>query len=161
MMQENIVKLLEENARLSDREIAVMLGISEAEAAAAVAELEKTGVIKGYHAVVDWDRIDPTHVTAMIELKVSPKRDSGFDEIANQIMAFEEVDSVSLMSGSYDLLVEINGRSLQDVAMFVAKRLSTIDGVLSTFTSFLLKKYKDHGTRINGEDDPDRRSMVL
>lgn len=161
MMQEKILKLLEENARLSDREIAVMLGISEEEAAAAVAALEKSGVVKGYHAVVDWERVDPTHVTAIIELKVSPKRDSGFDEIAERIMEFEEVDSVYLMSGSYDLLVEINGRSLQEIAMFVAKRLSTIDGVLSTFTSFMLKKYKDHGTRVAGEEDPDRRSMVL
>lgn len=160
-MQEKILKLLEENARLSNRQLAVMLGTTEEAAAAAVAALEKSGVIKGYHASIDWDRVDPAHVTALIELKVSPKRDTGFDEIAEHVMAFDEVDSVYLMSGSYDLLVEINGRSLQDVAMFVAKRLSTINGVLSTATSFMLKKYKDHGTRISGEEDPDRRSMVL
>lgn len=160
-MQEKILKLLEENARLSDRQLAVMLGITEEEAAAAVAALEKSGVIKGYHATINWEMVDPAHVSALIELKVTPKQDTGFDEVAERIMEFDEVDSVYLMSGSYDLLVEINGRSLQDVAMFVAKRLSSVDGVLSTSTSFLLKKYKDKGTYVTGQDDQDKRSMVL
>ena len=138
-----------------------MLGVTEEEAAAAVASLEKSGAIQGYRAVVDWDQVDPAHVTALIELKISPRKDTGFDDVAKRIMELEEVDSVYLMSGSYDLLVEINGKSLQEVAMFVARSLSTIDGVLSTATSFLLKKYKDHGTRMGGESDPDKRSMVL
>ena len=143
MMQEKILKLLEENARLSDREIAVMLGISEEEAAAAVAALEKSGVVKGYHAVVEWERVDPTHVTAIIELKVSPKRDSGFDEIAERIMEFEEVDSVYLMSGAFDLTVIISGRTLKEVAQFVGQRLAPLEGVTATATHFILKKYKE------------------
>ncbi len=160
-MQEKILKLLEENARLTNRELAIMLGISESAAASAVAALEKSGVISGYRAIVNWEQVDKARVNAWIELKVSPKRDTGFDEVAQRIMEFDEVVSVYLMSGSYDLLVEINGYSLQDVAMFVAKQLSTIDGVLSTSTSFLLKKYKDKGTILTGEDDTDKRSMVL
>lgn len=160
-MQEKILKLLEENARLTNRELSVMLGISESAAASAVAALEKSGVISGYRAIVNWEQVDKARVNAWIELKVSPKRDTGFDEVAQRIMEFDEVVSVYLMSGSYDLLVEINGHSLQDVAMFVAKQLSTIDGVLSTSTSFLLKKYKDKGTILSGNDDTDKRSMVL
>ncbi len=161
MMQEKILKLLEENARLTNRELAVMLGISESAANSAVAALEKSGVISGYRAIVNWEQVDKARVNAWIELKVSPKRDTGFDEVAQRIMEFDEVVSVYLMSGSYDLLVEINGHSLQDVAMFVAKQLSTIDGVLSTSTSFLLKKYKDKGTMLTGDDETDKRSMVL
>lgn len=160
-MQEKILKLLEENARLSNRELAVMLGISEEAAASAVAALEKSGVISGYHALINWDRVDKARVNAWIELKVAPKHDTGFDEVAQRIMAFDEVASVYLMSGSYDLLVEINGHSLQDVAMFVAKQLSTIDGVLSTSTSFLLTKYKDKGTDLTGSEESDKRSMIL
>jgi DNA-binding Lrp family transcriptional regulator len=161
MMQEKILKLLEENARLTNRELAVMLGISEAAANSAVAAMEKSGIISGYRAIVNWEQVDKARVNAWIELKVSPKRDTGFDEVAQRIMEFDEVVSVYLMSGSYDLLVEINGHSLQDVAMFVAKQLSTIDGVLSTSTSFLLKKYKDKGTILTGDDETDKRSMVL
>lgn len=161
MMQEKILKLLEENARLTNRELAVMLGISEAAANSAVAAMEKSGIISGYRAIVNWEQVDKARVNAWIELKVSPKRDTGFDEVAQRIMEFDEVVSVYLMSGSYDLLVEINGHSLQDVAMFVAKQLSTIDGVLSTSTSFLLKKYKDKGTLLTGDDETDKRSMVL
>ncbi|MBQ9083123.1 MAG: Lrp/AsnC family transcriptional regulator [Clostridia bacterium] len=160
-MQEKILKLLEENARLTNRELSVMLGISESAAASAVDALEKSGVISGYRAIVNWEQVDKARVNAWIELKVSPKRDTGFDEVAQRIMEFDEVVSVYLMSGSYDLLVEINGYSLQDVAMFVAKQLSTIDGVLSTSTSFLLKKYKDKGTVLGGEEESDKRSMVL
>ena len=161
MMQEKILKLLEENARLTNRELAVMLGISEAAANSAVTAMEKSGIISGYRAIVNWEQVDKARVNAWIELKVSPKRDTGFDEVAQRIMEFDEVVSVYLMSGSYDLLVEINGHSLQDVAMFVAKQLSTIDGVLSTSTSFLLKKYKDKGTILTGDDETDKRSMVL
>ncbi len=160
-MQEKILKLLEENARLTNRELSVMLGISESAAASAVDALEKSGIINGYRAIVNWEQVDKARVNAWIELKVSPKRDTGFDEVAQRIMEFDEVVSVYLMSGSYDLLVEINGYSLQDVAMFVAKQLSTIDGVLSTSTSFLLKKYKDKGTVLGGEEEADKRSMVL
>ncbi len=160
-MQEKILKLLEENARLSNRQIAVMLDTTEDAVAAAIAEYEKSGIIKGYQAVVDWDSSAPGHVTSMIELKVAPRRDSGFDEIAHRVMEYEEVESVYLMSGGYDLLVCVRGRSLQDVAMFVAKRLSTLDGVLSTATHFLLTKYKENGFDLTESKEKDKRSMVL
>ena len=159
-MQEKILKLLEENARLSNRQIAVMLDMTEDAVAAAIAEYEKNGVIKGYQAVVDWDSSAPGHVTAMIELKVAPRRDSGFDELAHRVMEYEEVESVYLMSGGYDLLVCVHGSSLLDVAMFVAKRLSTLDGVLSTATHFLLNKYKENGFDLTGKQK-DKRSMIL
>ncbi len=160
-MKEQILKLLEKDARLSNKQLAVMLGITEEAAAAAVEELEKTGVLKGYCAVVDWDKLGANHVRALIELKVTPKRDYGFDEIAQRIMEFQEVESVYLMSGGYDLLVEICGASFQEIALFVAKRLSTLDSVLSTTTHFLLTRYKENGIMVNGEPEEERRSMVL
>ncbi len=160
-MKEQILKLLEKNARLSNKEIAVMLGITEEAVGAAIAELEKSGILKGYSAVIDWDKFGSDHVTALIELKVTPKRDYGFDEIAQRIMEFKEVESVYLMSGGYDLLVEIRGASFQEIALFVSKRLSTLDSVLSTATHFLLTRYKENGIVVNGEPEEDKRSMVL
>ena len=160
-MKEQILKLLEKNARLSNKEIAVMLGITEETVGAAIAELEKSGILKGYSAVIDWDKFGSDHVTALIELKVTPKRDYGFDEIAQRIMEFKEVESVYLMSGGYDLLVEIRGASFQEIALFVSKRLSTLDSVLSTATHFLLTRYKENGIVVNGEPEEDKRSMVL
>ncbi len=160
-MKEKIVRLLEKNARLSNKQIAVLLGITEADAAAAIEDLEKSGVLKGYSAVVDWDKLGTDHVSALIELKVTPKRDFGFDEIARRIMEFQEVESVYLMSGGYDLLVEIRGASFQEIALFVAKRLSTLDSVLSTATHFLLTRYKENGIVVSGEPEEERRSMVL
>lgn len=160
-MKEQILKLLEKNARLSNKQIAVMLGITEEAVAAAIAELEKSGILKGYSAVIDWDKFGSDHVTALIELKVTPKRDYGFDEIAQRIMEFKEVESVYLMSGGYDLLVAIRGASFQEIALFVSKRLSTLDSVLSTATHFLLTRYKENGIVVNGEPEEDKRSMVL
>ena len=160
-MKEQILKLLEKNARLSNKEIAVMLGTTEEAVAAAIAELEKSGILKGYSAVIDWDKFGSDHVTALIELKVTPKRDYGFDEIAQRIMEFKEVEGVYLMSGGYDLLVEIRGASFQEIALFVSKRLSTLDSVLSTATHFLLTRYKENGIVVNGEPEEDKRSMVL
>ena len=160
-MEKKLLKILAENARLSNTQLAVMLDTSEAKVAEAIADYEKSGVIGGYKALVNWDKVDAQHVAALIELKVEPRQDSGFDEIARRVMAFDEVESVYLMSGSYDLAVMLHGSSIQEIAMFVAKRLSPLPSVLSTATHFVLNKYKDGGVVMIPEDQPDERSEDL
>jgi DNA-binding Lrp family transcriptional regulator len=158
---DRLLTLLDENARLSAAQLAVMLNKTENEVAEAIAAYEKAGIIRGYKALINWERVDENKASALIELRVSPKRDSGFDEIANRIMQFEEVESVYLMSGGYDLAVKVHGRSMQEIAMFVMRRLSTLDSVLSTATHFILTRYKDGGVILNSEDDKDERRSVL
>lgn len=160
-LRERVLRLLERDAHLTARQIALMLDVDENEIKEMIHSCEKEGIINGYKAVINWEKALPNHVMAMIELKITPKRDTGFDEIARQIMAFEEVDSVYLMSGGYDLLICVSGTTLQEVASFVARRLSTIDGVLATATRFLLKKYKEHGIALCGEEEVERRTMQL
>lgn len=138
---DKLLKLLDANARLTDAQLATMLGRTEDEVRAQISELEKSGAIRAYKAVVDWDKTDRDCVTAIIELKVIPRRDVGFEGIAEQIMAFEEVESVYLMSGGYDLSVRVNGRSFQEIAAFVAKRLAPLESVQSTATHFVLRRY--------------------
>ncbi len=138
-----ILSLLDTNARLTCAEMASMLDMTEEEVAAEMTRLEKEGIVRGYKAVIDWERTDRKLVTALIELKVAPRRDSGFDGLAEKIMTFEEVESLYLMSGGFDLMVIVNGRSFKDVAMFVARRLSTMESVVATATHFVLRRYKD------------------
>ena len=156
---DKLLKLLDANARLTDAQLAAMLGTTEEDIRARIAELEKTGAIRAYKALVDWDKTDRACVTAIIELKVIPRRDVGFEGIAEQIMAFDEVESVYLMSGGYDLSVKLTGKSFRDVAMFVHKRLSPLDGVLSTATHFVLKTYKERGVLFTDEQK-DERGLV-
>lgn len=151
-----LIKLLNQNARFSNEELATMLGTTPEDIAAQIAKLENDGIIKGYSLILDDSVVDKDMVTAIIELKVTPQRDSGFDRIAKTIMMYEEVDSISLLSGSYDLSVTVKGRNLQEIALFVAQRLSTIEGVLSTATHFLLKTYKEKGIFIETEDKDER-----
>lgn len=136
-----------------------MLNKSEAEVAAQMARLEKEGVIRGYKAVIDWERTDREHVTALIELKVTPRRDTGFDGLAEKIMTFEEVESLYLMSGGFDLMVIVNGRTFKDVSLFVARRLSTLESVVSTATHFVLQRYKDRDVLFL-QDEQDERGAV-
>ena len=145
MAMEQLLELLQDDAKLTTAQLAVMLREKEEDVAAAIKRYEKDGVIKGYQALVNWERTDAHRATALIELRVTPKKDTGFDEIAGRVMNFPEVESVYLMSGGYDLAVTVTGRTMSDIAMFVAKRLATIDGVLSTATHFVLTKYKDGG----------------
>lgn len=152
----DIIRILQQNARISDAELAEMLGITAEEAAAEIRKLESSGVIKGYSVIVNDELYDKSAVYATIELKVTPQRDCGFDDIAKTVMMYDEVESVSLMSGAYDLSVQVKGNNLKDVALFVSERLSTIDGVLSTATHFLLKKYKEKGIFIDREDTDER-----
>ncbi|MBC8532548.1 Lrp/AsnC family transcriptional regulator [Yeguia hominis] len=156
-----LLKLLSENDRLTTDELAAMLAVSPEEVAREIAEYEKAGVIKGYNALINWEKADCNRATALIELKVSPKKETGFDEIAHRIMEFEEVESVYLMSGGYDLAVTVNAKSMQDIAMFVVRRLSPLDGVLSTATHFVLTRYKDGGVIFDdGEKNDERRSNL-
>ena len=153
------LKLLSENARLTTEQMAVMLNMTEAEVAAAIAKLEAEGVVRGYKPLIDWEKTGEELVTAIIELDVAPSKDEGFDGIAGTIMAFDEVEGLSLMSGGHDLMVTVNGRTFKDVAMFVAKRLSPLPGVLSTATHFVLKKYKERGVLFE-EEERDERGNV-
>ena len=162
MAMEQLLELLQDEAKLTAKQLAVMLNEKEEDVAKAIAAYERDGVIKGYHALINWERAETQKATALIELRVSPQKDTGFDEIAGRVMNFPEVKSVYLMSGGYDLAVTVTGRTMQDVAMFVAKRLSTIDGVLSTATHFLPTKYKDGGVVFNSDyEETDERGSNL
>lgn len=151
-----LLKLLEQDARLTPAQLAVMMGSTEQEIAAQIAAFERDGTIRAYQTMIDWDRTDREYVTAMIELKVTPKRDYGFEAIAEQVMRFEEVETVYLMSGGFDLSVVVSGRTFQEVAMFVAKRLSTLDSVVSTATHFVLRRYKEKGVAFLDEPKDER-----
>jgi len=153
-IKDEILEILNEDSRTTPAEMALMLGKSEEEVKRCIAELEDEKIIVKYHATINWDKTEDAAIQALIEVRVTPQRDRGFDEIARRIYRFEEVRSVYLMSGAYDLMVLIDGKSMREVAYFVAERLSTIEGVLSTATHFVLKKYKDDGVLLDdGEDE--------
>ena len=154
-----LIDLLRQNARFSNEQLAEMLGTTADDIEQQIQKLENDGIIKGYSAIIDENRADKDMVIANIELKVTPQRDCGFDELAKTVMMYDEVESISLMSGSYDLLVTVKGKNLKEIALFVAQRLSTIDGVLSTTTHFVLKTYKEKGIFIEDED-VDERNMI-
>ncbi|WBY64767.1 Lrp/AsnC family transcriptional regulator [Thermocaproicibacter melissae] len=156
-----LLSLLSENARLTVSQIASMLNMSEKEVSEQIARYEKEGIIRGYKAIINWEKVDKNKASALIELRVTPKRDRGFDEIANRIMQFDEVESVYLVSGGYDLAVKVRGKSMQDIAMFVMRRLSTLDSVLSTATHFILTRYKDDNVILNSADEQDERRSVF
>ncbi|MFD2617583.1 Lrp/AsnC family transcriptional regulator [Terrilactibacillus laevilacticus] len=155
-----IAEILEKNARLSNEDIAKMTNLSLEETDKIVKKLEEHNIVVRYVSLVDWSKIEGHEgVTAMIDVKVTPKRDVGFDAVAERIYRFKEVKSVYLMSGTYDLSVVIEGKSMNEVARFVSNKLSTIESVISTTTHFILKKYKHDGT-IYESDDEDRRIVV-
>lgn len=152
---EKVLRLLEENARYTNEEIAVMTGKTPVEVAETIDTLEKEGVIRGYKAIVDRDKL-PESVAAIIELRVTPKRDFGFDEIAEKIASYTEVEDVYLMSGGYDLALTVTGKSFKDIALFVSQRLAALDSVLSTATHFILSRYKVMGVVLHGENEDER-----
>ena len=162
MAMEQLLELLQGEAKLTPAQLAVMLGEREEDVVKAIQRYEKEGVIKGYHALINWERTDIHRATALIELRVSPQKDTGFDEIAGRVMNFPEVESVYLMSGGYDLAVTVTGKTMSDIAMFVAKRLAPIGGVLSSATHFVLTKYKDGGVVFNSDyEEFDERGSNL
>ena len=158
-MREQILTFLEKNSKIDLRELAILLGSSEAVIANEVAQMEKEQIICGYHTLIDWEKTSSEKVNALIEVRVTPQRGQGFDSIAERIYNYPEVTSVYLISGAYDLLVMLEGRTLRDVSSFVSDKLSTLDSVLSTATHFVLKKYKDHGT-IMGKNAKDERMLM-
>lgn len=158
---ERLLKLLEQNGRLSAEDLAAMLDRTPAEVARQMDEAARLGYIRGYRALVNWESTGANHVEAVIELRVSPKKNRGFDEIASTIAAFEEVKTLLLMSGGYDLQLVITGKSFQEVALFVAKRLSPLDDVLSTATHFVLRTYKKEGQVFTGEEIDERECTTL
>jgi len=156
MSTDPIVELLEKNARQSPAEIAALTGLEESAVAARIAELEASGTILGYHAIIDPERFEADHVTAFIEVKLVPERDGGFDRLALRISKFDQVRSCYLMSGGYDLVVIVSGKSLQEVAKFISEKLSTIEGVTATATHFHLKTYKQDGFLAHRDAEPTR-----
>jgi len=156
-----LIKLLTDNARYTTAELAVMLGRDEFVVEEQMAELEQNGIIRGYKTIVDWERLDGAWVTAQISLKVVPARDVGFEEIAERIMNFEEVESVYLMSGGCDLSVLVKAKTFQEVAAFVSKKLSRLPHVTSTETSFVLRRYKDMGVGLMDSCEDDRGRISL
>ena len=160
-MNLKLLKLLDQNARLTDEELSVMTGQTKEEIHAEITEMESAGLIRGYKTVVDWESIDTTAVSAIIELKVTPKTGLGFEEVAEKVSKYPQVESVYLMSGGYDLSVMVKGKSFQEVAMFVAKELSTIDSVLSTSTHFVLRRYKELDVELMTDTKDDRGILSL
>ena len=161
-IRNKVLSLLEGDARLTKENIAVMLDKSVGEIAKVIEELENEGVVLGYKALVDWDKTDREYVTALIELKVTPQRDRGFEKVAERIANYPEVKDMYLMSGAYDYCVIIEGKTMKQVARFVSEKLATIDSVLSTSTHFVLKKYKNNGVAFgqSEEDLVDERGNI-
>lgn len=145
-MRERLLSIIEKNSRVDTKELAVIMGVEEIDIVNELAALESEGIICGYHTMIDWEKTSIDKVTALIEVRVTPQRGQGFDNIAERIYKYPEVNSVYLISGGYDLLITLEGKSLKEVSSFVSDKLSTLDTVLSTATHFILKKYKDHGT---------------
>ena len=158
-MREQILSVIEKNSRINTNELAIRLGTTEAAIVEEMAAMEKEGVICGYHTMINWEKTSEEKVTALIEVRVTPQRGQGFDNIAERIYKYPEVKSVYLISGGYDLLVTLEGKTLKEVSSFVSDKLSTLETVLSTATHFILKKYKDHGTIMTNKSE-DERMMI-
>lgn len=158
---DKLISLLYDDSSLSVEELAAMLDETEESVEKRIAEYKKNGVIIGNKTVINWDKVENSGVTALIELKVTPQKETGFDEIAKRVSEFEEVKTVTLMAAdNYDLIVTVRGKTIQDVAMFVSRRLATIDAVQSTATHFMLKRYKENGILLENSEK-DQRSMIL
>lgn len=160
-MRNELLKLLSTNARYTVEQLAVMLAATPEVVAAEIDALQKEGVICGYKTVIDWEKVDATSVSAIINLNVVPKADLGFEEVAEKVSSYPEVESVYLMSGGYDLNVVVKGKNLQDIARFVARELATIDSVTSTATHFVMRRYKEMDVKLFEEDPDDRGTYLL
>lgn len=159
-MREKILTFIEKNSRIDLKELAIVLGVDEAAVVNELEKMEEEHIICGYHTLIDWDKVGIEKVTALIEVRVTPQRGMGFDKVAERIYNYPEVNSVYLISGGFDLMVTIEGRTLREVSQFVSDKLSPLDSVLSTKTNFILKKYKDHGT-VMAEQMKDERIQMI
>ena len=155
-----LLRLLENDARLSPEALALMLDKEVGDIKKMIEDYERDGVILGYHTEIDWDKTNHEYVCAMIEIKITPQRDRGYNHVAQKIYNYPEVESLYLMSGGFDLAVFINGRTMREVALFVAEKLATIEDVISTATHFVLRKYKDNNV-IYGAAPVDERGNDL
>ena len=160
-MREKILTYIEKNSRVSLKDLAILLGTDEVTVANEIAEMEKEHIICGYHTLIDWDKTTEEKVTALIEVKVTPQRGQGFDKIAERLYNYPEVDCVYLVSGGYDFMVMIEGKTMRSVAQFVSDKLSPQECVLSTATHFILKKYKDHGSVMVRSSKDERQLVTL
>lgn len=159
-MREQILSIVEKSSRIGVEELAVRLGADEIQVANELKAMEDEGIICGYHTMIDWEKTSIEKVTALIEVRITPQRGQGFDNIAERIYKYPEVTSVYLISGGFDLLITLEGKSLKEVSSFVSHKLSTLDGVLSTATHFILRKYKDHGTILTKNYEDTREIMT-
>ena len=159
-MREQILAIIEKNSRIDLKELAIILGAEEIDIANELKAMEEEGIICGYHTMIDWEKTSIEKVTALIEVRITPQRGQGYDNIAERIYKYPEVNSVYLISGGYDLMVTLDGKSLKAVSSFVSDKLSTLDGVLSTATHFILKKYKDHGTILTKKYEDTREKVT-
>lgn len=155
-MDIEILKAIDKDAKLTVKELAVMLGKAENEVAEEIKSMENEHIICGYPTLINWEKTDEERVTALIEVKVTPQRGMGFDRIAERIYKYEEVEALYLMSGGYDLTVMLVGKSLREVAEFVSSKLAPMESVVSTATHFVLKKYKQHGLEMVGKKEDER-----
>ena len=160
-MVQKIVKLIEKDARIAPADIAAIVGAGEEEVKAEIKRLETEGVICGYKGIINWEKLDTATVNAIIELKVTPAAGLGFEEVAERISKYPEVESVFLMSGACDLIVTVKGRTFYEVSSFVAKELATIDSVTSTATQFVMRKYKEGGVELIGTEEDGRGNILL
>ena len=158
-MREKILRIIEKNSRIDLGELAILLGVEEIDIVNELAAMEAEGVICGYHTLIDWEKTSIEKTTALIEVRVTPQRGHGFDSIAERIYQYPEVRDVYLISGGYDLLIIMEGKTLKEIANFVSDKLSTQESILSTATHFILKKYKEHGTVLC--DGPQDERMLI
>lgn len=159
-MREELLKIIEKNSRIDLRELAVILGVEEIDVVNEMAAMEAEGIICGYHTLIDWEKTSIEKVSALIEVRVTPQRGQGFDRIAERIYKYPEVNAVYLISGGFDLLITLEGKSLKEVAAFVSDKLAPLDSILSTATHFILKKYKDHGTVLTKKYEDQREKIT-
>lgn len=159
-MREQLLGIIEKNSRIDIQELAIIMGAPEIEIANELKAMEEEGIICGYHTLIDWEKTSIEKVSALIEVRVTPQRGQGFDNIAERIYKYPEVNSVYLISGGFDLLVTLEGKSLKEISSFVSDKLSTLDSVLSTATHFILKKYKDHGTILTKKYEDERMKVT-
>ena len=156
-----ILQILDKNGRATLEDIAAVTDVSEEEVSSRIRELEACGIIRGYKGVIDWSRVDPDRVSAIIELKVTPKAGFGFEEVAERVAKYPEVESVSLMSGAYDLNVVVKGKTFHEVTNFVSRQLATIDSVTGTATQFVMRRYKEFDVDLISTEEDGRGKIFL
>ncbi|HIX72800.1 MAG: Lrp/AsnC family transcriptional regulator [Clostridiales bacterium] len=160
-MRNEILRMLENNSRIDLHDLAIMLGTDETVVVQEIEKMENEGVICGYPTLINWDKTDTEKVTALIEVSVTPQRGQGFEKLAERICNYPEVKSIYLMSGAFDFVVFLEGKTLKEVSMFVSTKLSTLEAVSGTATHFVLKKYKDHGMILIEKNESSRMKVTL